>query len=478
MSKEKLFVLLRSLSKSELKAFKAFSNNRFENAKTTLKVFSHVYKFRPLFKNKKLSKGYIEEKVLELPSSTSGKRISNEFSDLTVCLEEFLMLNKLNDPNNSYFKDRLLIEIYKERQLDNLLQKKVGLTIRKLDKMPFDIWDYEKRMGLNHILYYYHSASEKITKDIGLIQKTSHNLDRFYVLSKLKYACELENRSNVLTETVAETKETAPEQLSKEMDPLYRLYSTMHQLNREGTAKDFIVLKKILTCQSETLHYEDRFILWNYLSNFVANYMKTGHLRWYQEAFELHQMGVQARMIISGNHLIDSIFMNIVNVACELGKIDTAEEFVRSHGKFLKEETKISALFIARATIAFSKDKFDEALLLLTRVAFKDESYSLRTKLLQAKCYYELKDKSKHDYIGPLQSHIDSFQVFLHRNKNMNPNTIKSLQNFLRILKLLLNKSLGWTPNQLLSKLQAMELVVFRSWLEKKIRNCQTAIPL
>lgn len=132
MIKSSVILILKSFSDSEIKIFEEFLNSPFFNKnEKLLDFFSILKKFHPGYDDEKLTKENLYREMF-------GERkfresyIRNLFSDLNLLAEKFLQVNQLN---KNFTGDKLLIEELNNRNISDLMGKKIKLLEKKVESL-------------------------------------------------------------------------------------------------------------------------------------------------------------------------------------------------------------------------------------------------------------------------------------------------------------------------------------------------------
>ena len=105
------------------------------------------------------------------------------------------------------------------------------------------------------------------------------------------------------------------------------------------------------------------------------------------------------------------------------------ENFIQIHTKSLPKEKRDNALTYNLAKVYFSQKKYNQVIEQLREVEYKNHVYALGGKLILLKTYYELQE-----YIA-LDSLIDSFRIYIRRNKIISREVKQQYLNMLRFVK-------------------------------------------
>jgi len=119
------------------------------------------------------------------------------------------------------------------------------------------------------------------------------------------------------------------------------------------------------------------------------------------------------------------------------------------------------------AHIHFAKGNYDSAIELLRDVEFSDVYLNLSAKALLAKIYYE------DDELDVLMSHLESFRMYVRRNKVIGEARKTVFNNFIRFTRRLLKFDKGDNKglDQLQSETEETKQVAELDWLLKKIAS-------
>lgn len=158
----------------------------------------------------------------------------NALSDLHLWLKEYLLLEKLKSDS---FESRVFwMSILKERGLTADFARKAALLQREVEKMPKStVLDYMKGMASNYF-FYYHLTNDKQKVDIQALNDCGYDLVDllFYAVSRLKIACEMANRQNLMSQPASLEVLPAIHRLSKAKaisnHPLFLLYLKVYEL--------------------------------------------------------------------------------------------------------------------------------------------------------------------------------------------------------------------------------------------------------
>ncbi|MGB1242987.1 MAG: hypothetical protein ACPG49_10730, partial [Chitinophagales bacterium] len=143
------------------------------------------------------------------------------------------------------------------------------------------------------------------------------------------------------------------------------------------------------------------------------------------------------------------------------------EEFIETYKDKLAPNFRQNAYAYNLAYLYFHQNQFDNALKLLHEVTFEDIGYSIKSRTLLLRVYYEL------DEIDPFYSLIDSFKIYLKRNKLLSESRKKIYLNFIKFIARLSRLPKGQNSRLLKIKKQIEETsnTANGNWLLQKVNE-------
>ena len=277
---------------------------------------------------------------------------------------------------------------------------------------------YYQQFLIEQEICHLHSAmSDHGTGDVNF-QSTVDALDRFYLIQKLTYLCQMYNREKTVKNLqyhyvlMEELLEFIPHSPFYALPAIKIWYIALQLLksNIEEKGTYYTSLRELLPQHHQELHSTDVRNLFIYLQN-NARFIYQRKEDYYQELFELYQFQLEIGIFDNPLFLTPAIFTNIVTVALLLEKLDWVDQFLAGKGDYtLDREDNIVAL--CRAKLCFARKQNSEALDHLNQCYFKNIYFKLGERRLRLKVYFEL------DMHDTLVDAINSFRKFLSKNKD------------------------------------------------------------
>lgn len=453
---------------NEVKDFEKFLKQYYPTRKKELGLFQYIKKhYLNEDAEHRLDKDTIAKKWLKINPVTSDahKRISSDLSRLTQYLQKFLLWEKME--KQSLTKDHLLLEIYKERQLDDFFFSKIKKVTEQLEAHPIDTPSYHLDLMRLHHDAFFHTNFSKITIGAEPLEKGMEHLDSFFSLTKVKLAMEMLNRQNVLQEGY---DICFLEEAIHYLDTVKKsssIFIPLVAFLKTPTETGFVDLKKRLFKDFKKLPSDEQLIVITYLLNYTSVEMKRGKQTAYQQAFELFQFGIKHRIFIGEDGYISPIqFTNIVAIGSFVNEFPWVQNFIKKWSKFLDKRMKTNTVLMATTYLEFYKKNFEGVIESTASIDFGEDYFSLRTRGFVLCSYYELYNKTNTNLI---KDYCNSFAQFLNRNSTINQSTLDSFFELVKFVRLLLHKKI--TYKQLKDKISKSNLMVSKIWVLEKIEG-------
>jgi len=431
MDKSKAIVLMRSLSVWELKAFEKFVASPFHNPNSSVfDLFTYLKQHYPLFNNKDISYSLLSCKVFGT-KKPDVPRFRYTLTELTRLLEKFYMQLSMAE-NDAAQKKLLSAELFK-RGIDKYFSQQISGT-RKTTDAKKDITYYENLVAWSELSYEFTSSRKNRQPDSDL-QNLSDNLDNFYLVKKIKYCCEILNRSNILGSKY-EVPLLDPLLLYLNTNPhptplISIYYQILLTITDHTNENNFRKLKALLQKHQHDITLKENRDIYAFAQNYCIRQLNTGNLHYLRELFEIYKVVLEEKIIFDNKQLSHADFKNICAVSIRLNELKWADEFILSHAKFLSPEFRKNSVNYNTARLHFARHQFKPAIKLLTTVEFTDVFYHLDAKALLLKIYFENREYE------PLYSLINTFKVYLKRSKQLSDYQRTIYTNLLNKVRLL-----------------------------------------
>ncbi|MBI1227820.1 MAG: hypothetical protein GC192_21475 [Bacteroidetes bacterium] len=381
-------------------------------------------------------------------------------------MKEFLVLEKAK--SGSIESQAFWLSILKERGLKAALSRKAALLQRDLEAMPkTSIADYMNGMVSNYF-YYYHLILDKQKTDITSLKNCGADMDIFYAVSRLKLACEMANRQNIMSlkfdldaiPTVIEISKT-----QSTSHPLLELYQKVYELIAHNKYHFYPEVEGMLFKYVTEVDAEEIHIILSYLHNYAAAKIRQGDQTYWNIIHRLNVFGVSNGIFENDSHISSSQFNNIVSTACFMKEFVWASSFIKSHKHLLNQDIQKDAILLAESIIYFERKKYWDVIQTLNKSEFTDWHHAIRSKTLIMKSYYELQDKEGFD----TEAFCLAFEGYLRRNRKSQRNTVEATLNSIAILKMLVRRKTA--KSKIVDKIMTTNPLYLKNWLLEKANS-------
>jgi len=368
--------------------------------------------------------------AIYLTSEYNEFQINNLLSDLQETLQNFLgFLEYQNKPAKQLMNNSLALNKRNALDYSEKIIKKIERRETKNEHRSF-----ENAFTKTEILQQkdFFQLSKKPHEFSQYLQDQMIALDDFYLIAKLKLACEMQNRAQVVKQPYEITwiEELAPIIQNAELNSkcIY-IYHLCFKMLKNREENDFDLLAEQLKIAAKFFPENELKVLYNYLLNYCIQAINSGQSKFYQKTFSIFKTLLENELIFTNGYLSEWSFKNIITTGIRLKEFDWTKAFIDSYKETLPQKDRSNAVAYNLASLYFAEDKHTEALSALIGVEFTDPTYFIGAKIIQLKSYYELLESE------PFFSLIESFNKYISRKKKLTPHRIKANANFLRLAK-------------------------------------------
>lgn len=347
-----------------------------------------------------------------------------------------------------------------ERQLLRLLAETEGQSTRF----------FLAQFRMHHHIF---SRASKVVGTIGYgdkLDKADFNLECFYLIQKLKYHVAWLQFSGIRA-----TEKTVPlipgfwdylESDRFKTVPLIVVYRLIAKCFSEQTEEThFSELLKHLDKYAANLTKENLQECYRMAQNYCALKINQGRTDYYLIFFDIQKKVVQLDILLENGELSEAVFKNMITIGLRVGEFNWTEQFIHEYFPYLPAKIRENARTFNLANLYSHQKKHDKVIEMLSNVEYSDIVYTLGAKLILLRTYYESKE-----YMA-LDSLMDSFRIFIRRNKQMSKNLKREYINFLNFLSKLAGFDGRQTNNLSLlrTRINETQHVTSKKWLLEKI---------
>ena len=475
MFSEKLISLLQTFSKHELNRFKKFLLSPYLNDQEDLtRLFDLV--------NDALRIGEDAVTALEKPVVWKALYSKKPFedahlrrmaSDLTLLAQRFLVAEaRQQDPLTEALDLQKVLEkpeLQKhlagvERQIRKLLDTAQGQST----------WYYLSQFRLHWNIY---NRASKVVATTDFMEKllpADKTLEYFYVVQKMKFYIawlifrgfrSTQQELTVMPGFWAYLQETRFEEV-----PLVSIYQDVILcLTEPNEEEHFGNLMTHLEKFADKLAKEDLRECYQIAQNYCAFKLNQGRIDYYPVFFRTIKSTIELGVLLENGQLSEGVYKNIVTVSLGSGEFDWAERFIEENSIYLPSDIRDNARTFNLAYLYFYQKKYNKVIELLQSVEYRDVIYTLNAKLILLQTYYESRE-----YLA-MDSLIDSFRIFIRRNKVISKNQKREYNNFLNFVKKLnsLDPADAKSVEKFKQRVMESSSITPKKWLLEKIEGIE-----
>jgi hypothetical protein len=178
---------------------------------------------------------------------------------------------------------------------------------------------------------------------------------------------------------------------------------------------------------------------------------------------------IETGIILNKGVIVPWDYKNITSVGLRVGEYIWVEKFIKNYNGNLPKDYQKNALTYNLAILNFHKKEYDEVITLLRDMTYRDVFDALQGRWLLLKTYYEL------DESDALDALIDSFRIFLRRNKSISKSYQKMYMNAIKFLQRIIK--IPYESKASAEKLQIQikdcQPIAERRWLLTKLEEAR-----
>ena len=478
MSQSKIISYIHQLPNKQKERFRLFVHSPYFNQHKKTKTLLNFILDSKKFQSENIDRELLFKKLFPEEEAYDEQKLFNVMSYLNRLFQKFLANEHLEEHE---IKEKLLvIESARSRGMLSIVDnrsKYLEKLINKDSKIDSDY--YFANFRLFYLLGFQREDLRR--KEQGMMQSMLDNFDKYYLAEKLRLACQL--YSDMMAKNV-EFDFTNLEDLltylrnnwNKFEDDLFiQLHYTILMSQKEKNPKYYHDLRKILDNQLEELRIDDQRSLYKSAYNYCVTRINQGNNDYRTELFELYQQGLSKGLLFDNNILSEWDYKNIITIGCVTDNFDWTQDFIEDYKHKLPGDKRENAYFYNKAAFYFHQENYEKVQDLLINVQFTDVKYHINATLLLLRTYYKTMDTEA------LLSLIETFRIFIMRNKEIQTNQKKGYTNFLRFKKRLVNIKHNrgtYSKEEYQEKLNNLKLAIKHTepvmneyWLEKECNS-------
>lgn len=311
--------------------------------------------------------------------------------------------------------------------------------------------NYQEKSGLRDASFHFFQhlleeqqfqKNEKSDKKSEIAEKLAladYHFNCYYISKKLKYLGDaLGYREFLSIEAEVELPPGFMEWLRQSKyieEPIIHAYFLVIQLFLQPEKETFFhELKQVLETCGDIFQKPELKELYIHLVNYcIYKKINIGEVAFFNELFEIFKTSLAKEIWLEKGIIEPQYYKTIISVGLHVNAFDWVENFIRTYTDKLPPADQENAKTYNLAKVYFQQAQYDKVIGQLREVEYQNLNYALGGKLMLLKTYYEL-----NEYLA-LDSLMDSFRIYLRRNKLISKDVRQQYLNVLRFVKKLSN---------------------------------------
>lgn len=466
MEKSKLGSVFFSLTNKELKEFSLFISSPYYNRRQEV-----IALFSFLMEHKELPIGSITKekawKYVFPDEQYDDGQMRYTMSFLLKCLKEFLIQKEVS--KNESYTSILLCRALRHRGIDDLYKKEMQRTVSLQEKQPYRNAHFHYN---NYLLQLEHeevfSSQDNRVGDPPL-QKSIDELTHFYISDILRQSCSaLSYQSMLKGDYILNFQKEVLEHVANSdysdkpaISIYYNGYRAMSDLDDE---EHFKILKRLIHQYWSKFPMEESRSIYVLAINCCIKRLNKGKRQYIRECFELYRSGLENKVLLENGVISNYTYTNASKLALALKEFEWVESFLREYKTYLPANDRENVFNYNLAFVYFQKPDYENAMVLLQKVDFKNVLNNLDVRRMLLRIYYEL------EYYDLLESLLDSFKIYLSRQKNIGYHK-DNYANLIYFVKKMLRTNLHdrAAKSKLVAEVEATPSIAEKSWLLEQL---------
>lgn len=461
--------------------FQEFADSPYFNKHKMLrKLVAYLSIIFPDFSEKKCDRAVLFQHLFP-KQRHDQKELALLFTYAMKLIEQFLIHEEFKEKEEQQ-KILLLAQLREKGQLKHY-EKILKAGEHLLEKMPYkdsEHYNLQFELATERDLYYREKFNHK--KDLSL-QLKQDNLDFFFLSQKLKDACEMSMRRNILkVEYTATFIDAVVDEVAQSLErykevPSIVVYYYIYKMMENKATSFYFEALSILEQNEGFLPRNELIVIYNYLRHYCIEKINKGDNEFLTTFFELYKIQLKKGLLFENGTLSEWHYKNIATAGLRLNELDWVKQFIENYKVKLETEVAENAYSFNLASYYYSAQEYEKVRGLLLQVEYTDLRYSQGAKALLLRTYYDL------DEYEAFISLADSFKQYLQRNKLISDSRRKGFYNLIRFAKrafqiknnidIYTKEKIQKEVARLKKEIASSDSIFNQSWLDKKVANLE-----
>lgn len=475
MKTNKLIRILRLLTISEIKDFRAFvASPYFNKNKKCIELLDLLIPYSPSFSDEELDQSNFADSIY-----TKKRSLETLKSVLLRLLEQFLIHEKFK--HNYEIQTYFLLEELRERRED----QHYDLTYKKSKKIT-------TQKNRNNSIYYGEFLIELSQLEMSYQKMTSRKTNAEQ-LNKVIIAFDKYCLSNHLwlDNVVLNLRDFGGEEMNKitnklveqsqvfidfaklspyKNEALIKMRLSLNHLLKNGTEDNFNLLLNNLKNNHTSISYEDKVHFNKFIANYCIRRIIKGDNSYYKKLLEFYMLAIDIGTLIEGKYLHPKRLSNIITTSVKANEIELAHELLKKYNKYIAPEHQDTTRTYCTGYLYYQEMDYPNALDHLNECIKQKSAFGMAAQAITYKIYYEINES------WAFRAPIKSFMTKLLRHSKKQPEYIlDGYRNFFKILKQIYKKkhdpNYSKSKKELILSIEKKEHLSDKEWLLKKIQE-------
>lgn len=439
------FGLTRRQQQNRLRRFIASPYFVYDKDKNVLPLFDYLVQYLPKFSHPNLARQKVAQHLF--PERAFDDKVYQDLrrtmADLNYLLDKYIVSTSIEQDKQESILP--LLDFYTRHDVDSQTThaQLIQMARHANEQNPQNANFYYNAFKLSSQEGAFMSlqpANEE--QNLPQIQKTTYNLDIFFILSKLDQYCHYLTFQKI--RSVDNSLPIDPNILqfireSKYMElPIVKIYYNAFMLLYDpNEANYFMELKQLLQKESHLLDKMDLHNLHTRCENYCTLNILSGNNNYRRQLFELYQEQLESGIIYIDGCLDIRKFKNIVTLGVWLRDFDFTATFIEQNKDRILSQYQQEVYHYCLAYLYFGTQDYDRVNehlnLAQQQKRYYNITYRTDSHKLQIKMYYECNEQNL------LNAKLNTFTAFVRNNLSTTGNSQLANQNFVKIVRKLLN---------------------------------------
>jgi len=251
---------------------------------------------------------------------------------------------------------------------------------------------------------------------------------------------------------------------------LIQIYLSNISLIKTESDSSYHALLKTLALNQNKLPALFLRVFYINLTNYCSAQIKRGNVNYYYNLFDIYKLMYKNDLLINDNLMNPNLIKNIVTISCFVKEFEWANDILEGSKKFIQSNIRESVYFYNKGVISYNKEDFEFAQDWFLKAGKINDTYEINLRIFLLQCIFELEKY----YSDATKQSFESTKKFFKRNTHLSAVNKKSYLNFISIFMYLYqykHQEIKMPLNKILNKLNEMDVVYKKQWLQNKIKK-------